>query len=89
MSCTRHFLNFEWEHHSWRKRVSLAEDVPSQETSMWGRPVNREFVRCRKQEVCEVCGKIRSSETCICDTIHADRCTIRRAWIADAPHVTK
>jgi len=81
MSCTRHFLNFQWERHSWRPRVTLAETVPSQETSMWGRPVNREFVRCHKQDVCEACGRIRRSEDCICDNAHAERCATRRAWI--------
>lgn len=87
MSCTRHFLNFRWEHHSWRRRVSLAETLPSPETNMWGRPVNREFVRCQKQEVCEACGKTRGNESCICDTAHAERCAIRRAWInGHAPH---
>ena len=81
MSCTRRVLNFEWEHHSWRQRVFFAENVPSLETSMWGRPVNREYVRCHKQQVCEACGKIRRSEDCICDTAHGERCAIRCAWI--------
>lgn len=86
MSCTRHFLNFQWEHHSWRRRVSLAQTVPSQETNMWGRPVNSAFVRCHKQEVCEVCGKVRWAEDCICDTAKADRCAIRLAWIDQSRH---
>ena len=48
MSCTRHFLNFHWERHSWHERVTMAENVATEDTSMWGRPVNREFVRCQK-----------------------------------------
>jgi hypothetical protein len=88
MSCTRQFLSFHWEHHSWRKRVTLAENVPSQETSMWGRPVNREFVRCHKQDVCEVCGKTRRSEGCLCDTAHAEQCAIRLAWIDASKQAT-
>jgi hypothetical protein len=81
MSCTRHFLNLHWEHHSWRPRVTFAETVPCLDTSMWGRPVNREFVRCQKQDVCKVCGKTRRSESCMCDTAHAERCAVRLAWI--------
>ncbi len=88
MSCTRHFLTFHWEHHSWRQRVTLAENVPSLETSMWGRPVNREFVRCHKQDVCKACGKIRRDEDCLCDTAHAEHCMIRLAWI-DGPGHTR
>jgi hypothetical protein len=84
MSCTRHFLSFQWEHHSWRQRVSLAENVPSRETNMWGRPVNRENVRCHKLDVCEACGRTRRNEDCICDPAQAERCTIRRAWVNDS-----
>ena len=85
MSCTRHFLRFHWKHHAWRSRVTLAENVASQETSMWGRPVNREFVHCDKQEVCEVCGQARRAEGCICDTAHAAHCAIRLEWIEASP----
>ena len=81
MNCTRHFLNFHWERHSWHQRVTLAENVPVEDTSMWGRPVNREFVRCHKEEVCTACGQIRRSGDCICDTAHAARCAVRLAWI--------
>jgi len=88
MSCTKHFLNFHWEHHSWRQRVTLAEYVPSLETSMWGRPVNREFARCHKQEVCEACGQIRDLGDCICDPAYAERCVTRRAWVDDSRHAT-
>ena len=89
MSCTRHFLNFQWEHHAWRRRVSSAENVPVQDTNMWGRVVNGEYVRCHKQDVCEVCGSTRSDVNCLCDTAQAERCTIRRAWIDDSRHTTK
>ncbi len=86
MSCTKHILNFEWDHHTWRKRVSLAETVASLETSMWGQPVNRTFVRCHKHDVCEACGKIRNDEGCLCDPAQAERCAIRLAWINDPHH---
>jgi hypothetical protein len=89
MGCTRHFLNLQWEHHSWRRRVSLAENVPSLETNMWGRPVNRENVRCQKEEVCQVCGKIRRHEGCFCEPAQAERCAIRLDWINDPRHATK
>jgi len=56
---------------------------------MWGRVVNGEYVRCHKQDVCEVCGSTRSDVNCLCDTAQAERCTIRRAWIDDSRHTTE
>ena len=83
MTCTKHFLNFHWERHSWHTRVSLAEDVPTEETSMWGRPVNRTEARCRKEDVCTACGAVRNLGDCICDTATAANCAVRLAWIDD------
>ena len=88
MDCTRHFLNFHWEHHSWRRRVTLAANVPCEETSMWGSPVNREFVRCHTQEICAACGEIRDTGECICDPAHAARCSARLAFIDASGHAT-
>ncbi len=89
MGCTRHFLNLQWEHHSWRRRVSSTENAPAQGTNMWGRAVNSESGRCHKQDVCEACGKTRRDVDCLCDTAQAERCTIRRAWIDDSRHATE
>ena len=86
MSCTRHFMNIEWEHHSWRPHVSSSEHLAVGEMHMWGREVNGEYVVCHKQEVCEVCGLTRGCVECICDTAHAERCRLRRAWVADSHH---
>ncbi len=84
MNCTRHFLNLQWEHHHWRRRVSWSETLVGQETNMWARVVYREFPRCDKQDVCETCGKIRRELSCLCDMARAERCMLRRAWIAES-----
>ncbi len=81
MTCSRHFLNLQWEHHSWAPQVSFAEKVATQETNMWGRVVHGESVRCHKHEACEVCGKTGKDVSCICDTTHAEHCAILQAWI--------
>ena len=81
MSCTKHFLNFTWERHRWRKRVTYAENAPQHETNMWGRVVDGAYTRCIKHDVCEVCGKTREDINCLCDCDVGDHCAIRRAWI--------
>lgn len=81
MDCTRHFMNFHWEHHSWRPRVTAAEMLPTKETNMWGRTVYGTCVRCFKQEVCEVCGKTRSDQSCICDNEVGEQCAIRLEFL--------
>ena len=84
MTCTRQFLNFRWTAHSWRRRVSSSESVPTRETNMWGRAVHGEAVRCQKLDVCEVCGTTSGGVNCLCDTATAERCEIRRAWIDES-----
>ena len=83
MSCSKHVLNLHWEHHSWHTRVTLAEDVTAEENSMWGCPVDRTEVRCLKEDVCTVCGAVRSRGACVCDTAKAAQCPVRLAWIDD------
>ncbi|MBI4886200.1 MAG: hypothetical protein HY824_03825 [Acidobacteria bacterium] len=86
MGCAKHFLNFQWEHHRWRKRVTGAEKQPAPETNMWGRVVHSTYVRCHKEDVCEVCGTTRRDMNCICDTAYGEHCAIRRAWLDQAEH---
>jgi hypothetical protein len=81
MSCTKHVLNLSWERHAWRRLVTSTDTVPTRLTDMWGRVISSEYVRCQTQEVCEACGTIRSSATCLCDTARADACAIRRTWL--------
>lgn len=81
MDCTKHFLNFHWEHHVWRRRVSAAERMWSSETDMWGRPVTGDYVRCVTEYVCDVCGKVRTDGFCHCDVARGDACAIRRAFL--------
>jgi hypothetical protein len=84
MTCSRHFLNFHWEHHAWRRRVLATDRVSTPVTDMWGRPVAEENVRCRTEYVCDVCGKTGGAAECLCDLAKGERCAIRRELI-DAP----
>ena len=88
MGCTKRFMNVQWEHHSWRPRVSASEILTSQETNMWARVVYRDYVRCDKQTVCAVCGKIGREVSCICDMERAERCTLRASWMAESSRAT-
>ena len=89
MSCTKHFLNFKWEHHSWRRRVTSFETLTFKEPDMWARDVYRDYVRCDKEDVCEECGKIRHEVSCLCDMARAERCALRRECIAESAAATK
>ena len=81
MTCTRRFLNFSWEHHTWQRRVSATSRASTPVTDMWGRRVSQENVRCHTEYVCDVCGKVRDGEDCLCDAAKGDRCVVRRALI--------
>ena len=50
---------------------------------MWGRTVYGSCVRCRKHAVCELCGKTRAEQSCICDTAVGEQCAIRHKWGID------
>lgn len=79
MSCTKHLLNFQWEDHSWRRRVASTEYVSANVTEMWGRVVQETHVRCHTQQVCTVCGQIGREADCMCDTTEGEHCAIRLA----------
>jgi hypothetical protein len=49
---------------------------------MWARDVFRDYVRCDKEQVCEVCGKVQRRLNCACDMARAERCEILRDWKA-------
>jgi hypothetical protein len=83
MRCTRHVMGIPLTHHAWKPHVRSSEVLESQETNMWARPVYREYVRCDKQQVCEVCGTIGDATSCFCDMARAERCAPRLAWIAE------
>jgi hypothetical protein len=83
MSCTKRFLGFQWERHSWRRRVTSFETLTLLEPDMWARDVYRDYVRCDKEDVCEVCGKVRRRASCVCDTERAEVCQLRGACIAE------
>jgi len=89
MSCTKRFGNLEWQHHHWRPRVVAAETLTAQEPDMWARTVNRDYVRCDKQEVCDECGAVRHEKSCVCEVAHAERCIIYLAWRAEADRATQ
>jgi hypothetical protein len=83
MSCTKRFLNFQWEHHSWRPRVTGYEILTGQDTNMWARVVERDYTRCDKEEVCTECGKVRHAVSCLCDMERAERCKLLQQSIAE------
>jgi hypothetical protein len=88
MSCTKHFLFLTWHRHQWRRTVSWAEGHVHPDTSMWGRPIGREYVTCQKQYFCKDCGRTKKSVYCGCDKERADRCAIYQAWLAAKPQHT-
>ena len=88
MSCTRHLLNLEWEHHSWRRRVVSAETITAPESTMWGRPVTGASVRCLTQDVCDECGAVRPATYCLCDIERGENCALRRASMGEAVSAT-
>ena len=83
MGCTHRFLNFKWEHHTWKPQVTGAEDVATEETDMWGRRWNTHFVRCHKHQVCSACGKTRREIGCICDAEKGGQCAIRLEFLEE------
>ena len=82
MSCTTRFLGMPFGRHHWRREVTHAEIMTAQEPDMWGRPVYRDYVRCDKREVCEVCGAVRRDVSCMCDPARGNRCPIRVEYLA-------
>lgn len=89
MSCTKHFLGLQWEHHAWRRRVTATNTVTVLEPDMWARDAYRDYVRCEKEDVCEVCGKTRHQASCVCDPALAEQCQIRRECLAESPQPTE
>ena len=77
MSCNKHFLGFQWERHTWRTRVTGVEVFTRPATDMWARVVDEDYMRCAKQDVCAVCGKVRHRRSCMCDLERGRRCRLR------------
>jgi hypothetical protein len=84
MSCSKHFLGFQWTRHAWQRRVTLSEPRMSRTTDQWGRVVPVEHVVCHAQYVCRTCGAVRDDGICGCDPAHAEHCAVRVAWLAEA-----
>ena len=83
MSCTHHLLNLQWEHHSWKRRVTETEHVATPESDMWGRPVTADAVRCHAEHVCTECGEIRDGGECLCDQERGEHCRPRLAFLEE------
>lgn len=81
MSCEKHFLNLQWEHHHWRKRVASSEVLTMTEMNIWCRVVDKPYVRCDKQMVCEACGKVGKQWSCVCDMQVGEHCRLRNASV--------
>ena len=84
MSCQKHFLTLQWEHHHWRTHVASAETLTMSEMNIWCRVVDKPYVRCDKETVCDVCGKIGRQWSCFCDMGVAERCKLRNDCLAGA-----
>lgn len=84
MSCIKTVFGIPWENHRWRRRVTGTEVITAHETDMWARPVYRDYIRCDKEDVCERCGAVRREVSCLCEPAEAERCAIRREWIAQS-----
>ena len=82
MNCTTRFLGVPLGRHRWHREVTHAEIMTAQEPDMWARPVYRDYVRCDKREVCEVCGEVRRDVSCMCEPSKGDQCDIRLEWLA-------
>jgi threonine synthase len=89
MTCTKHFLNLEWQHHDWRRRVVDSEVLAAQDSDMWGRTVYRDYVRCDKVDVCEACGAVRHEKSCLCEPATADQCALYQEWRARSSPAAK
>ena len=82
MNCTTRFLGMPLGRHRWHREVTHAEIMTAQEPDMWARPVYRDYVRCDKREVCEICGRVRRDVSCVCEPSKGDQCAIRVEWLA-------
>jgi hypothetical protein len=83
MSCTRHFMAFQWERHAWERRITHTECRTFRDTDKWGRRVPADYVTCHAQYVCRDCGAVREGEECGCDRARADACAVRLACLAE------
>ncbi len=82
MSCTRHFLTFEWSRHTWRREVTQTESLSFRESDMWGRKFAADQVLCHAQSVCQDCGTIRDGGDCGCEPEQANQCKARLTFLA-------
>jgi hypothetical protein len=82
MSCTTRFVGLPLGLHHWHKEVTHTEILTAREPDMWGRTVLRDYVRCDKRQVCDVCGGVRREVSCLCEPARADKCAIRIDYLA-------
>ena len=82
MSCTTRFLGVPLGRHRWHKEVTHTETITAQEPDMWGRSVERDYVRCDKRQVCERCGEVGREVSCLCDPARGDKCAVRLEYLA-------
>ena len=81
MNCTTRFFGIPLGRHHWHREVTHAEILTAQEPDMWARPVYRDYVRCDKRDVCDVCGAVRRDVSCMCEPAKGDQCVIRLQWL--------
>jgi hypothetical protein len=82
MSCHKHIFALQWDHHHWRTHVASSEVLTISETNIWCRAVDKDYVRCDKETVCQVCGEVGRQWSCVCDMQVAEHCKLRNACVA-------
>lgn len=83
MSCTKHFLTFQWTRHNWKREVTHTEALTFKETDQWGRRFPADYVVCHARHVCQDCGAVREEGACGCDPAKAEHCKVRLDLLAD------
>lgn len=77
MSCTKHFLGFHWDHHTWIRQVTHTESRTIHETDQWGCSNEEAAAFCHVRYVCKECGAVREGEECRCEQERAEQCACR------------
>ena len=82
MSCSKHFLIFNWKQHEWTRQVTREEPIEEPLTDMWGQTFSAAHVQCHTRYVCKDCGAIVGDRECTCDPERGEHCSIRLEYLA-------
>ena len=82
MSCSKHFLGLNWNHHNWERQVTRTGWLEGRVTDMWGRACDVRNVHCHTQYVCSDCGDVVDGGECTCEAQRGERCPARLEFLA-------